>query len=192
MGSMVSCQVPPPKVPWKDGCRTAGTTGHGWPRMATDGDGHRASDRTCCQDFVEVIIINYPFSRYSSEFLTSGTEAWQHPGDSLRYHVSICLVVLGGSWWFYEKISWDQKHSQFHKPPRKEHPISLIQWWRRVSELHSSIFGRCMEINHPILQCQEWKSLCGEICILHTHTLYLRVSVMICGHVYIYNIYICM
>ena len=129
--------------------------GHGWPRMATDGDGHRASDRTCCQDFVEVIIINYPFSRYSSEFLTSGTEAWQHPGDSLRYHVSICLVVLGGSWWFYEKISWDQKHSQFHKPPRKEHPISLIQWWRRVSELHSSIFGRCMEINHPILQCQE-------------------------------------
>jgi hypothetical protein len=77
--------------------------------MATDGDGHRAtSDRTWCQDFVEVIIINYPFSRYSSEFLTSGTEAWQHPGDSLRYHVSIymfCgswwfLVVLGGSWWF--------------------------------------------------------------------------------------------
>ena len=75
------------------------TGGWRWPRMATDGDGHRAtSDRTWCQDFVEVIIINYPFSRYSSEFLTSGTEAWQHPGDSLRYHVSIYMFC--GSWWF--------------------------------------------------------------------------------------------
>ena len=102
----------------------------------------------------------------------------------------ICFVVLGGSWWFYEKMSWDQKCSQFHKPPRKELPISLIQWWRRVSELHSSIFGRCMEINHPILQCQELKSLCGEICILHT--LYIRVSVMICGHIYMYVCNVCM
>ena len=53
-----------------------------------------------CQDFVGVIIIDYPFSRYSSEFLTSGTEAWQHPGGSLRYHVSTCFNMFGGSWWF--------------------------------------------------------------------------------------------
>ena len=76
--------------------------------MATDGDGHRAtSDRTCCQDFVEVIIINYPFSRYSSEFLTSGTEAWQHPGDSLRYHVSIYMFC--GSWWFLVVLGGSMK-----------------------------------------------------------------------------------